>query len=65
MIKLLNDCDGKTKAKVYRYFKQGRLDKLVTADGYVAFDSEQLQSVGKLKAGRKVIGGKPSGTSKD
>lgn len=60
-VKLLVDCNSATRGKVYRYFRDGRLEKLITVDGYVAFDSDAYVQIKNRKTGRKVTGGKLSG----
>lgn len=48
------DVEPRVRTLAYRYFKEGRLDKYETSDGYVAFDLEQLNEIPMKKRGRKI-----------
>lgn len=54
MVIRVKDVDKKTRARLNYLFRNDRLNKLITADGYLAFDQEEYQNVEYRKMGRKI-----------
>lgn len=54
MIKLVVDVDKKLRGRLNYLFASGRLSKIETSDGYLAYDTDEYDNIKYKKVGRKI-----------